>query len=73
MSRFDTIDMLTKEAKTCLEYLITDKLDPKDGTHHKIHLSVCAEIIQGQLKEVYSLLEMIEQCTTLQTTLEEFD
>ena len=69
MSRFDTIDMLVKDAKTCLEYLITDKLDPKDGTHHKIQLSVCAEIIQGPLKEVYSLLERMEKCTTLQTTL----
>ena len=65
MSR-DNIHVLINDAKTCLDYLITDHLDPKDGTHHKIHLSVCAEIIQGPLKEVYELLERIEKCTSFQ-------
>jgi len=64
-----TLEDLTVYGKNCLAYLITELLDPKDGTHHEIHLSVCAEIIQDQLKEVYEVFNLIEQCEIVQMRL----
>ena len=60
---------LVAYGKQCLDYLITDHLDPKDGTNHEVHLSVCAEIVQEQLKEIYKIFEAIDEVTTYQTTL----
>ena len=64
-----TLQDLITYGKQGLAYLITDLLDPKDGTHHKIQLSVCAEIIQDQLKEVYEVFNLIEQCEIVQMRL----
>jgi len=66
-----TLDDLVIYGKQCLDYLITDHLDPKDGTNHKIHLSVCAEIIQEQLKEIYKIFEKISEIQIFQMRLSE--
>ena len=65
-----TLDDLVIYGKQCLDYLITDHLDPKDGTNHEIHLSVCAEIIQEPLKEIYKIFEKIEEIQIYQMRLE---
>ena len=62
----DSIHVLIQDIKYSLDYLITDHLDPKDGTHHKIQLPLCAEIIQEQLKSIYRLVERVENCTSFQ-------
>lgn len=67
--RNHTIHDLVAYAKHGLDYLITDHLDPKDGTNHKIHLSVCAEIIQDQLKEIYWCVNEITTITSFQVKL----
>jgi len=63
---YDNIHVLIQDIKHCLDYLITDHPDPKDGTCHKVHLNLCAEIIQEQLKAIYGLVERVEQCTIFQ-------
>ncbi len=64
-----TLADLVIYGKQCLDYLIYDHLDPKDGTKHRIHLTVSAEIIQSQLKEIYKIFESINDIQIFQQRL----
>ena len=51
-----------------LDYLITTHPDPKDGTCHKVHLPLCAEIIQSQLENIYQMVKQMMEITIIQCT-----
>jgi hypothetical protein len=63
-----TVDDIAINILKSLDYLITDHPDPKDGTCHKIHLPLCAEIIQCQLKEIYRMVQELMEIKTIQYT-----